>query len=164
MSDRDPVSSGRPHGQLRRALLTAAMLVLIVVVVRLGVGAVDPPVVGLVDGGLAPCPPTDNCVRSRAEDPRHAVEPLRCSGDLSQVIEVAEAALPRVQLVEHDGDHAHLEARSRVVGFIDDLEFHAVGSIVHVRSASRLGNSDLGVNRERVESLRGELERAGVCG
>ena len=168
MSDGDPTASGRPRRHARtRAPRLAGLLVVVtavLVVVRLGVGSVDPPVVGLVEGELAPCPPTDNCVESRATDPRHAIDPLRCGGDLSEVIEVTRETLPRVRLVEHTGDHAHLEVRSRIVGFVDDLEFQVVGDIVHVRSASRLGNSDLGVNRDRVEVLRDALPRAGVCG
>ena len=167
MSDGDPTASGRPRwrGQTRASRLAGALVLLpvVLVIVRLGVGSVDPPVVGLVDGELAPCPTTDNCVESRATDPRHAIEPLRCGGDLPAVIELTQEALPRVRLIEHIGDHAHLEVRSRIVGFVDDLELQAVGDTVHVRSASRLGNSDLGVNRDRIEVLRDALQRAGVC-
>jgi uncharacterized protein (DUF1499 family) len=61
-------------------------------------------------------------------------------------------------------DYLHAECASAVFGFVDDLELQLRASEgrIAVRSASRLGRSDLGVNRRRVEALRSELARQGV--
>ena len=72
--------------------------------------------------------------------------------------------MPRTRVVERLDDHLHAECRSRLLGFVDDLELELrpEEGLIAVRSASRLGYSDLGVNRRRVETLRAELRRRGV--
>jgi len=71
---------------------------------------------------------------------------------------------PRVKLVIQRDDYLHAECRSRVFGFVDDLELHlrAAENIIAVRSAARLGHSDFGVNRRRVEALRAALQAQGI--
>jgi uncharacterized protein (DUF1499 family) len=149
---------------LRVLLVAGAGLTLIAVVgVRLLLAQVEPPALGVDDGELAPCPDADSCVSSTSVDPRHAIEPLACDGEeLDRVVEVAEAELPRTELLAREAGYAHLLARSLVFGFPDDLELLAGDEVVHVRSASRVGENDLGVNRDRVERLRSEL--VSVCG
>jgi uncharacterized protein (DUF1499 family) len=108
---------------------------------------------------LAPCPNRPNCVSSQAEDAAHRVEPLPLAGTpeqalarLRQVIE----AMPRA-IVDEVGE-AHLRARfrSRVFRFTDDVELRVdtPAGVIHIRSASRVGYSDHGVNRIRVEAIR----------
>jgi uncharacterized protein (DUF1499 family) len=72
--------------------------------------------------------------------------------------------LPRSRIVTETADYLHVECRSALFGFVDDLELHLrpAGGIIAVRSASRLGYSDLGVNRRRVEDLRAALTDRGV--
>ncbi len=64
--------------------------------------------------------------------------------------------MPRTQLVEDDGDYLHVEFRSKLFRFVDDVQFvmDRKQSVIEVRSASRLGHSDLGVNRRRMEQLQ----------
>ena len=71
---------------------------------------------------------------------------------------------PRVRIVEQTGGYLHAEYRSRLFRFVDDLELQlrADQRIIAVRSASRLGYSDFGVNRRRVETLRAGLRHRGV--
>ena len=71
---------------------------------------------------------------------------------------------PRTQIVTETSDYIPAECRSLLLGFVDDLELHLrpIENIIAVRSASRLGYSDLGVNRRRVESLRASLSNRGV--
>ena len=59
-------------------------------------------------------------------------------------------------MVKHDASYLYAELKSKRMGFVDDVEFFAVekDGVIHVRSASRLGRRDFGVNRERVESIR----------
>lgn len=122
---------------------------------------------GIVDGRLAPCPSSPNCVSSDASDERHRVEPYRLKAapksawrGLQNVI----AAEPRTRLVSVDERYMHVEFESALMRFIDDTEFLLLPdeSIIAVRSASRIGYSDLGVNRERIERIRATLEALGL--
>ena len=122
---------------------------------------------GVKDGRLASCPSTPNCVSSDATDSDHAipafqlaVPPVEAWRALRSVLE----SLPRVQIVTVTDDYIYSECSSAFFGFVDDLEFHLRPSqnIIAARSASRLGHSDFGVNRKRVESLRALLMERGV--
>jgi uncharacterized protein (DUF1499 family) len=117
---------------------------------------------GVRDGRLAPCPQTPNCVSSYAEG-RARVAAIAYRGDAAVAmarLRVILAALPRVRITQAAPDYLRAEARSRWLGFVDDLELQldAAGGVVHVRSASRLGHSDFGVNRRRVEAIRAAFD------
>jgi uncharacterized protein (DUF1499 family) len=75
-----------------------------------------------------------------------------------------DRGLPRTRIVSRTDASLHAECRSRIFRFVDDLELclRAAEGIIAVRSASRLGYSDLGVNRSRVEALRAELKKRGM--
>jgi len=108
---------------------------------------------------LAPCPGSPNCVSSQAVDREHFTEPLRFTGAASLAWNRLKSALgmePRLTIVEDTGSHLHAEARSLVFRFVDDIEFvlEPGKDVIQVRSASRSGYSDFGVNRRRVERLR----------
>lgn len=113
----------------------------------------------LVDGRLAPCPPTPNCVISEAgADAGHAVAPLPL-GDPATVRDSLAAVVggfPRAEVVEARDDYLRATFTSRVWRFVDDVEFRPdpAAGVVHVRSASRVGRGDMGVNRARVEAIR----------
>ncbi|MEA3411796.1 MAG: DUF1499 domain-containing protein [Pseudomonadota bacterium] len=118
-----------------------------------------PPDLGRHQGGLAPCPDTPNCVSSDSADASHHVLPLKLNKppdvaweDLIDVV----SRYPRTRVITQSDGYLHAECSSAVFGFIDDLEFdlRADAGIIAVRSASRLGSSDLGVNRKRVENIR----------
>lgn len=130
-------------------------------------GGTRPASLGVRDGRLAPCPASPNCVSSDARDAAHAMEPLRFAQPPEKAwraIREAVAALPRTAFVTETEDYLHAECRSALLGFVDDLELHLrpAEGIVAVRSASRVGYSDLGVNRKRVEELRATLRARGV--
>jgi uncharacterized protein (DUF1499 family) len=120
---------------------------------------------GVRDGRLAPCRPTPNCVASRtdrAADPGHYVAPLAIRGDPEAAwagLVAAVRAAPRTHIITERPGYLHAEYASRVFGFVDDVELQldASAKIVHVRSASRIGYSDFGVNRARIEALRTRL-------
>lgn len=118
---------------------------------------------GAVNGVLARCKSSPNCVSSQAEpqtDPGHYIEPLQAGSNPLLTWEALKrllAELPRVNLVQdHDG-YLYAEFSTPLMGFVDDVEFLLAGEVIHVRSASRLGHSDLGVNRARVEAIRSKL-------
>lgn len=115
--------------------------------------------VGLQAGRLAPCPSSPNCVSSDASEHRHRVQAYQLSvdpGHAWQALRQVVADLARTRVIEESVDYLHAECRSMLWGFIDDLEFHLRPSSaeIAVRSASRLGYSDLGVNRRRVQRIR----------
>ena len=117
---------------------------------------------------LAPCPRSPNCVSSLADDDGHRVAPLllREPGDRAWAsVRRAVLALPRTRIVRERPGYLRAECTSRWLRFVDDLELAlaADGARIDVRSASRLGHSDLGVNRRRVETLRSALRDAGVA-
>jgi len=147
---------------------TASLIVmLILLAVALGMmllslTASRPTNLGVRDGRLAACPDSPNCVSSQAEDHDHWIAPLTYSPTADNVIDVLEKIvlqLPRTQVIEKTHNYLHVEVRSSVFRFTDDVEFYVdVGSDrVHVRSASRVGRSDLGVNRARIEAIRSLL-------
>ncbi len=119
---------------------------------------------GVKEGKLAPCPTSPNCVISQGnEDAEHAIAPLAYSGEPAQAIAKLTAivnAMPRTTIVESTDSYLYAEFASKLLGFVDDVEFYLdpAGSVIQVRSASRLGQSDLGVNRQRVEDIRAALE------
>lgn len=123
---------------------------------------------GIKNSRLIPCPTTPNCVSSDATDASHAIAPFQLSvppGDAWRELRLALKNYPRTELVRETDDYIHAECRSAIFGFVDDLEFHlrATEGIVAVRSASRLGRSDFGVNRRRIEALRARLREQGVA-
>ncbi|HVF61110.1 MAG TPA: DUF1499 domain-containing protein [Thermoanaerobaculia bacterium] len=121
---------------------------------------------GLKDGRLRPCRLATNCVCSQPGCGGRAVEPLPFAGEAEAAMErlaAAVAALPRSRVVQRVGGYLHAELRSRFFGFVDDLEGQVdpEAKVVHLRSGSRIGISDRGVNRRRVEALRARWAAAG---
>ena len=111
----------------------------------------------------ATCRNRPNCVCSRAAaEARHRVEPFAVSGDATAAFARLKdllADLPRTAIVTATDDYLHAVCRTRI-GFADDLECRLcrADGVIHVRSASRLGYYDFGVNRARVEALRQQLQ------
>jgi uncharacterized protein (DUF1499 family) len=110
-----------------------------------------------------PCPDRPNCVSSIAQGKAH-VAPLVFADAPDVALSRLKAILrqmPRVRIVREAPDYVHAEASSRVFRFVDDLEFglDAAAGVIHVRSAARLGYSDFGVNRRRVEAIRERFAR-----
>jgi len=117
-----------------------------------------------LDGKLPPCPSSPNCVSSQSTDPEHGVNPLRFSGTAARAmadLRTMLAGMKRTRIVTETNTYLHAECASFLFRFVDDLEFQVTEQeqVIHVRSASRLGYSDLGVNRRRVEELRASWER-----
>jgi uncharacterized protein (DUF1499 family) len=119
-----------------------------------------PPVsLGAPDGRLTPCPQTRNCVCTQDTDPRHRIGPLPFTGSPAEALASLStllARLPRVRIVSVTDSYLHAEFRSLLFRFVDDIEFLIDGAakVIHFRSASRAGRSDLGVNRRRMEGIR----------
>lgn len=108
---------------------------------------------------IAPCPSSPNCVSTVSEDDDHAIAPIVFEGSAeeakAQLLAIVRD-MPRTRIAEDDGYYVHAEFRSRVFRFVDDVEFLLDDATGHIyfRSASRVGRSDLGVNRRRMEAIR----------
>jgi uncharacterized protein (DUF1499 family) len=117
---------------------------------------------------LVPCPSSPNCVSSQADpsDTQHYVAPLPLPAGMSSSEALAALArliddTPRARVLESSADGLRAIERTRLFRFIDDIDacVDPVHRLLHIRSASRLGVSDLGVNRRRVEGWLGALAK-----
>lgn len=149
----------------RRRLLLLTLFLVPTGLLGLGLGATCAsrrPVEAQLEGGrLRPCPGTPNCVSSEVGEAD--VEPFTFTGDADAAFESLVAFLeaePRVEVLARSGDHVHAVAKTALLRFADDLELRLdrERGVIHVRSASRIGISDLGANRARVESIRARWE------
>lgn len=114
---------------------------------------------GVTDGHLAACPASPNCVVSQDGDPKHAIDPIAYHVDRDRAKETLLKvinAVPRTEVIEKTDNYIHALSKSRIFKFVDDVEFYFPKdeNVIHMRSASRVGESDLGVNRRRMEQIR----------
>lgn len=126
------------------------------------------PELGVNAEHLSTCPSTPNCVVSQSADAEHQIAPIAYLGDRATARETLLKVLsvvPRTQVVGQTADYIRAASESRLLGFVDDLEFYfpADTAVIEMRSASRLGESDLGVNRRRLEQIRLALVDLGVA-
>jgi uncharacterized protein (DUF1499 family) len=115
----------------------------------------------LLQSGLPDCPDSPNCVKTGAESDSQRVDDFQLEGDWlqqKQAIIAAATSMDRTELAEEKPYYLRFEATSLLMRFVDDLEvLYRPEHGLEVRSASRVGHSDFGVNRERVETLRAKL-------
>ena len=114
---------------------------------------------GVNNGHLAACPASPNCVVSQDGDAKHAIDPITYHVDRSRAQEALVKVLgvvPRTEVIEKTDNYIHALSKSRIFKFVDDVEFYFPKDekVIHMRSASRVGESDLGVNRRRMEQIR----------
>ncbi|NJL22346.1 MAG: DUF1499 domain-containing protein [Leptolyngbyaceae cyanobacterium SM1_3_5] len=117
---------------------------------------------GVKDGQLLACPGTPNCVNSQSTDPNSQTVPLTYSDSPQQAIarlKTVIEAQPRTKIIAAEDNYLYAEFTTALMGFVDDVEFYLdeAAGVIHVRSASRLGQSDLGVNRKRIETIRSQF-------
>ncbi len=118
---------------------------------------------GAMNGVLLSCPSSPNCVSSQATDEGHRIAPLKFIGEPGAAFLLLKQVLSGRRdtkiMTEADG---YLRVEFHTTFFIDDAEFllDRNAQVIHVRSASRLGYSDLGKNRSRMEDVRRDFETA----
>ncbi len=122
---------------------------------------------GLEKKILPPCSNTPNCVSSQATDKLHYILPYKISGDPKRAwaeFRKVVSAHDRMQISHESEDTLHAEATSLILQFVDDIDavLDAKAGLIHIRSASRVGHSDFGVNRKRIENLRAQLRKLHV--
>ena len=126
-----------------------------------------PPGLGVRNGKLKEVPSSPNAVSSQGSDKTHAIAPLSYTGTREEVIRKLKSIIgniPRARIIEEKPDYIYAEYESALLGFVDDVEFYlpAYEKVIHVRSSSRVGYSDFGVNRKRIEDIREKLQQAGA--
>jgi uncharacterized protein (DUF1499 family) len=145
--------------------LGVLLLLVGLVVARLRTPSADEVRVGIADGRFVPCPKTPNCVSTMATDAGHRIEAIPYRGTGEQAIKAARAALeslPRTRLLEEEANYLRAEARTLIFRFVDDVEIYvpAGEGLIHYRSASRVGQGDVGTNRKRYERFRELVNRS----
>jgi uncharacterized protein (DUF1499 family) len=108
---------------------------------------------------LRTCPDKPNCVSTQATDENHAITPFqykKSRAEAKEALKAVLATLPRSKLVDEGESYLHYEFTSLLLRFVDDVEFRfdETTKTIHFRSASRIGYSDFGVNRKRMEQIR----------
>jgi uncharacterized protein (DUF1499 family) len=151
---------------MRDILMKSLAIILPVSILIIGCTGGRPENLGVRDGKLPPCPPSPNCVSSQSTDNEHAVEPFPYSSSMPEAIAGLRKIIlqmKRTKIVTETKNYLHAEFASAIWRFVDDVEFsfddHA--KLIQVRSASRLGYSDFGVNRKRVEAIRTAWQASG---
>lgn len=159
-----PNTTGLPLAMRLQKIVTIPAIILGVALLgSLGLLAASllvarPENLGVVDGKLAPLPESPNCVSTQTTDSEKALPALKfqCSPGIafSEISRIVDG-MPGTTIVTQEFPYLHAEFRSRVFRFPDDVEFwiDEANSVVHFRSASRLGHSDLGVNQKRMEEI-----------
>ncbi len=152
-----PEVHGMPSKRWKWIVRLIVVLIVGIGVVRM-LGGARPTNLGVKNGQLAACPEKPNCVSTQATDEGHQIQPLTFDSEQDAMVAAVRDALakfPRTQIITDADGYFHAECTSLICRYVDDLEVWIDGEarLVHARSASRVGYSDLGVNRKRVEQL-----------
>jgi uncharacterized protein (DUF1499 family) len=123
----------------------------------LGCAGTSPANLGVQNGMLTACPASPNCIASQSGNPQQRINPFAFSGDPAAAFSRLQKTLEGREdttIIEARADYLRVEFRTTF--FVDDGEFllDKEHQVIHIRSASRLGYSDLGKNRARMEDLR----------
>lgn len=126
-----------------------------------GCSGTRPSNLGVKDNRLSPCPSSPNCVSSQSEDGKHKIDPILFNSTPAEAVDRLKKVIQgmaRTTIVRETPEYLHVEFRT-LLGFVDDGEFFVDGNrqVIQLRSASRVGYWNLGVNRRRVESIRREF-------
>ena len=138
------------------------VLIIGIMLVVLSIASRKQPELGLLNGQLRPCPATPNCVCSEQQVEGAFVEPLvytATADDAWRKVIQAVVETGGVVVTEQDG-YLHAQYETPLMRYVDDVELRLDENkqLIHVRSASRVGHSDLGANRKRVARIRAAFD------
>lgn len=157
----------RGGGFLRRVVRKIVVLSLITLagLIVMSMTAARPSHLGARNGKLAPIPDSPNCVSTMTETEKssYVIDPIDVSSmdqPLVKLKAAIESAIPRAKLVTEDENYLHYEFTSLIFRFVDDGEFllNDEGKVIDFRSSSRVGYSDMGANRKRMEKIRTAMQ------
>ena len=117
---------------------------------------------GVENGTLAALPDSPNCISTQTTDGPKKMEPVAFNTNSKtalKAIEIAVSEIPRCKVISKSENYLHAEASSLIFRFVDDVEFQIdeTNRLIHFRSASRVGHSDMGANRKRMTAVRDRL-------
>lgn len=116
---------------------------------------------GVTGGQLGPCLSKPNCVSTQNVNEQHGIKPFQFSGDKAVAKEKLRGILTArsdTRIITNDGDYLRVEFTTPIMRFVDDGEFLLKDGTIDLRSGSRVGYSDLGKNRRRLEDIREAFE------
>ena len=131
----------------------------------LSLTAAKPDNLGVVDGQLAQCPKSPNCVSTQSTDSEKTMPSIAIINDGAQTLSTIKSAIssncPNAKLITESDSYLHYEFTSLLFRFVDDVEFFADDKeqVVHFRSASRVGHSDMGANKKRMSKICESLKQ-----
>ncbi|MBI1310290.1 DUF1499 domain-containing protein [bacterium] len=142
--------------------LIAVVLLPIAGLAVLSLLARQPDNLGVRDGRLGDCPSTPNCVSTFATSESQRMDPIPFDGTADATrarLRSVLSRLPRTTIVSEADNYLHAECATKLFRFVDDVEFliDTDAGLIHFRSASRVGHSDLGENRRRMERIVNDL-------
>jgi len=170
MTNVDPKSEAKSGGWYSRSRLSIIVLVLVAIALFSSLiisggtmfAGTRPTNLGITNGKLASCPGSPNCVNSQSAGALDKIAPLTYTD--SKIAAMARLtavinSLPRTKVITQTEDYLYAEFTTALMKFVDDVEFYAEDNskVIHLRSASRLGQSDLGANRDRLEAIRAKF-------
>ncbi len=123
-----------------------------------GCSGMRPKDIGVKNGLLKACPNSPNCISTQSDDPIHKFDPLTYTGNkeeaMQKLVKIIKS-MERTKIITETDIYLYAEFTSKLMHFVDDVEFYIDDpkKIIHFRSASRLGYSDMGVNRKRMEDI-----------
>ena len=144
-------------------------LLIVSIVMMLGLAMLSfnsgaPPNLGVTDGKLAPCPDSPNCVSTQTDSHEHQMAPVTWPSSPEEAVEkikeVVSRDFSRAKLIDESPGYLRYEFRSFIFRFVDDVEFYfdQDAALIHFRSASRVGHSDMGANKSRMQKIVAALE------
>ncbi len=141
-----------------KVVIVIVSLIVLMVLFMVVKNMKTPSDLGVNQGKLAPMPKSPNAVSSQSDDPEKKVKPIPFKGDLNESKEWIKKALEaygNIGVVREEENYIHAVSTTSTMKYHDDLEFYfdEKAAVIHYRSASRVGYSDMGLNRERYESL-----------
>jgi len=117
------------------------------------------------DPQLKPCPESPNCVSTQTQQKSKQMDPIPFTLDPKEVLKIIKSvveSLPNTHLENESLNYLHYTFISKIFRFTDDVEFliDAEQKLIHFRSASRTGYSDMGVNKKRMTEIKKAIEQA----
>ncbi|TMX72930.1 DUF1499 domain-containing protein [Vibrio rotiferianus] len=129
----------------------------------LGLTACSQGVTTMTDRSQSPCGDKPNCVSTQDTREEYNLTPFTLTESTNiDAIEQVALELPGAKTAVKEGNYLRIECTSKIMRFVDDLELKIEDNQLIVRSESRVGYSDFGVNRKRAEQLRALLANAGL--
>lgn len=160
-----PEDKPRRSARARRREIAIILLLIALSPYALSATSWKRPQLGLVRGRLWGCPNQPNCACSEYRRTIAFVPPIEFEGEPVKAWEMMQTLIdrmPRSKVIDRRDGYLHIEVSSPIYRFVDDVELRLdrANRLIHVRSAARIGYSDLGVNRRRVETIRELFKKA----